>query len=111
MSNMNLAELFSKYDFHDSCLEYFEYSLTERKVRCSFELGDWNSVKKCDIEFINVTEFHILADNADFKDNELIDHSISSNDTEYFKGFFNEGCGKAGKLIEIKCEYISVYTC
>ncbi len=103
---MNLTELFKRYDFHDSYVERFEYDLPDRRVVCCLNLGDWNDVQKCEIRFINVNMFHIEADNSDFAENELISAEVSSEGCEHFKGFFSEGLGKPGKVIEIKCEYI-----
>lgn len=103
---MNLTELFEKYDFHDSYIETFEYDFLNRRIVCCLNLGDWNEVRKCEIRFINVNMFHIEADNSEFADNELISAEVSSNGREHFKGFFNEGFGKPGKIIETECEFI-----
>ena len=103
---MNLTELFKRYDFHDSYIERFEYDLLNRRVVCCLNLGDRNDVRKCEIRFNNVNMFHTPADNSEFAENELISAEVSSEGCEHFKGFFNEGFGKSGKVIEIKCEYI-----
>lgn len=103
---MNLTELFKRYDFHDSYIEMFEYDPLNRRVICCLNLGDWNDVQKCEIRFINVNMFHITADNSEFAENELISVRVSSEGCEHFKGFFDEGFGRPGKVIEIKCGYI-----
>ncbi|MDE6593641.1 MAG: hypothetical protein K2K57_11345 [Oscillospiraceae bacterium] len=103
---MNLTELFKRYDFHDSYIDRFEYDLLKRRAICCLNLGDWNDMPKCEIRFINVNMFHIEADNSEFAENELISAEVSSEGCEHFKGFFSEGFGRPGKVIEIKCEYI-----
>lgn len=103
---VNLTELFKSYDFHDSYIEVFRYDLLKRQALCCLNLGDWNDVPECEIRFINVTMFHIEADNSEFAENELISAEVSSEGREHFKGFFNEGFGKPGKIIEIECEYV-----
>lgn len=108
---MNLTELFSKFDFHDSYIEYFEYNSIDKIVKCYFNLGDWQQIERCDIEFINVNSLSIQADNSEFEENALVSSIVSSSDGEYFKGFFDEGFGKPGKVIEIQSEQIkySIY--
>lgn len=103
---MNITELFKKYDFHDSYIEYFEYDMFNRAVKCCFVLCDHNPISKCEIDFINVGMFYIKADNSVFTENELRSSTVSSADGEYFKCYLDEGFGKPGKVIEIECEYI-----
>jgi hypothetical protein len=101
---MNLSELFNKYDFHDSYLEYLDYSFNERRLSLCLNLGDWQEHSRCVITFCNIILFHLEADNVDFKGNTLISFNTLKN--EYFKGFFCEDFGKPGKFLEVKCEYI-----
>lgn len=103
---MNLTELFKKYDFHDSYVDYFQYDLFNRAVKCCFILCDHQQISKCEIEFINVNKFYIEADNSVFCEIELKSSIVSSSNGEYFKCYLDEGFGKPGKAIEISCEYI-----
>lgn len=103
---MNLAELFEKYDFHDSYIDYFNYDPDSKRLILCVVLCEGQETEKCEITFLNVRKLNIEADNDEYEENELVSVSVSSDDGEYFKGFFSEGFGKAGKLIEIKCDKV-----
>ncbi len=107
---MRLLELFSLYDFHDSYIENFFVDFNNRKMIICLNLGDWQEKSKCTIEFSDIAMFHIEADNVDFNGNELKDYTVFSKDdgTEQFRGYFMDGIGTPGKVIELLSREIKI---
>lgn len=110
VNKMNLSELFSSFDFHDSYIEIFDIDVYERRITCCLNLGDWQKKERCTIEFSDIVMFHIETNNSDFIGNELIDFTVSSNadGSERFRGYFHEGLGKPGKVIELLCKKLRI---
>ncbi|MCM1505955.1 MAG: GNAT family N-acetyltransferase [Ruminococcus flavefaciens] len=107
-TEMNLETLCKSYDLHDSVVEEFSYFFEKRCAVLALSLGDWQNKKNCIIKFNDITFFKFESDNVDFAENELIDIKVSGGEDEYFKAFFSEGFMKAGKTVEIKCDYIEI---
>lgn len=107
---MNLSELFSLYDFHDSYIETFGVDFYNRKIICCLNLGDWQEKTTCTIEFVDIVMFHIESDNVNFIGNELKDYTVISKEdgTEYFRGYFMDGFGTPGKVIELLCKGLKI---
>ncbi|WP_458453014.1 hypothetical protein [Methanobrevibacter sp.] len=105
---MNLEQLYSSHNLHDSVLTKFTYSLENRHAFCELIIEDAPHQYSCSISFNDITLFIIESNNSDFIENELIDIKVLSEDGEYFRGFFSEGFGKAGKLIEIRCKMVEI---
>lgn len=105
---MNLEQLHSLYNLHDSVLTKFTYSLDNRHAFCELMIEEDSHQYICSIKFNNISLFHIESNNSDFMENELIDIEVLSGEAEYFRGFFSEGFGKPGKLIEIRCNTVEI---
>ena len=105
---MTLEQLYSLYNLHDSVLTKFTYSLEYRHALCELIIEDDSHHYSCSISFNDITLFNIESNNSDFMENELIDIKVLTEDEEFFRGFFSEGFGKAGKLIEIRCKMVEI---
>lgn len=105
---MNLEQLHSLHDLHDSVITKFTYSLDNRQAFCELIIEEDSHQYSCSICFNNISLFHIESNNSNFMENELIDIKVLSEDGEYFRGFFSEGFGKPGKLIEIRCNMVEI---